>query len=383
MKLADPSPLFFGPDDADPFVRAAMTQSGASAAVVVPIVAHDRFYGILSVTVVDRPERLRSTPALRDRLAGVVATGRDRARQRAAARADGPPGAPRQPHRPARPPRVPRGAGRRCSTRRATCRSRSRRSTSTTSRRSTTRTAIPSATRRCGCVSDALRRVVRDDDAVFRVGGEEFAVLLPGLRAADAAPVAERLRAAVAGAPFQVPVRVSVGLASWPAEASDASALLERADAALYAAKRGGKDRVALASSAEPHRAPIGSPRLSDGTEQRNAYDIGAVAPTGWRRRTAAQRARRGGGRPRRRSVGSDVGEREPEAGARRRARAASRRPAGSSRPRAAPRSTARARRPTRRSVTQTCWPPVGTVHVASSPRWRSSASSSRSRRSR
>jgi GGDEF domain-containing protein len=60
----------------------------------------------------------------------------------------------------------------------------------------------------------------------------------------------ERLRAAVATAPVKVPVRVSVGLASWPAEASDAAELLERADAALYAAKRSGKDRVALASAA-------------------------------------------------------------------------------------------------------------------------------------
>jgi len=85
---------------------------------------------------------------------------------------------------------------------------------------------------------------------VFRVGGEEFAVLLPGLRAADALPVAERLRAAVAATGFRAPLRVSVGLASWPHDAADRELLLERADAALYAAKRTGKDRTELADAA-------------------------------------------------------------------------------------------------------------------------------------
>jgi diguanylate cyclase (GGDEF)-like protein len=97
-------------------------------------------------------------------------------------------------------------------------------------------------------VADALRRSVRDQDTVFRVGGEEFAVLLPGLVARDALPVAERLRAAVAGAPFSPALRVSIGLASWPQDAPDRDALLRRADAALYAAKRAGKDQTALAA---------------------------------------------------------------------------------------------------------------------------------------
>jgi diguanylate cyclase (GGDEF)-like protein len=99
-------------------------------------------------------------------------------------------------------------------------------------------------------VAEALRDSVREQDAVFRVGGEEFAVLLPGLAARDAVPVADRLRAAVAEIEFRVPLRVSVGLAAWPADAVDRDGLLARADAALYGAKRAGKNRTQLAAVA-------------------------------------------------------------------------------------------------------------------------------------
>jgi two-component system cell cycle response regulator len=107
-------------------------------------------------------------------------------------------------------------------------------------------------------VAEALRRAVRNQDSVFRVGGEEFAVLLPGLTASDALPVAERLRAAVAAIPFALPLRISIGLASWPADASDRDALLERADDALYSAKHAGTDRTSVASGARRDAAGDG-----------------------------------------------------------------------------------------------------------------------------
>jgi diguanylate cyclase (GGDEF)-like protein len=88
---------------------------------------------------------------------------------------------------------------------------------------------------------------VRGKDTVFRVGGEEFAVLLPGLAAKDALPLVERLRAAVAQIPFTPRLRVSIGLASWPADATARVGLIECADAALYAAKGLGKDQTSLA----------------------------------------------------------------------------------------------------------------------------------------
>jgi diguanylate cyclase (GGDEF)-like protein len=72
-------------------------------------------------------------------------------------------------------------------------------------------------------------------------------VLLPGLTGAAATSAAERLREAVAEVDFRVPLRVSVGLASWP-HAAHRDALIEQADRALYSAKRSGKDRVATAA---------------------------------------------------------------------------------------------------------------------------------------
>jgi diguanylate cyclase (GGDEF)-like protein len=93
-------------------------------------------------------------------------------------------------------------------------------------------------------VSEELLSAVREHDAVFRVGGEEFAVLFRGVSAAQALPIAERLRAGVERIEFRVPLRVSVGLASWPDQAADRDGLVRNADAALYDAKRAGKNRT-------------------------------------------------------------------------------------------------------------------------------------------
>jgi diguanylate cyclase (GGDEF)-like protein len=98
-------------------------------------------------------------------------------------------------------------------------------------------------------VAEVLREVTRGGDVLGRFGGEEFAVLMPGLSSADALPVAERLRKAVAAAEFVPPLRISIGLASWPADAGDREELLRRADEALYEAKRSGKDRTVLVAA--------------------------------------------------------------------------------------------------------------------------------------
>lgn len=98
-------------------------------------------------------------------------------------------------------------------------------------------------------LSDLLGRQARAIDRVCRYGGEEIMMILPEIDIEAAADIAERLRAAVEAQPFDVnrgaPIRitVSIGVASWP-QADSAQALVAAADAALYAAKNAGRNRV-------------------------------------------------------------------------------------------------------------------------------------------
>ena len=107
-------------------------------------------------------------------------------------------------------------------------------------------------------VSDALRRGCRSGDMVFRVGGEEFCALLPGLSALDGHRVAEQLRREVATTVSQLPepLTVSVGVASFPAHGGQRDALLSAADAAMYASKRSGKNRTSIAGGETVDVAP-------------------------------------------------------------------------------------------------------------------------------
>ncbi len=97
----------------------------------------------------------------------------------------------------------------------------------------------------------ACRSALRSLDTIGRLGGEEFAVLLVGTGIEDGAAVAERIRAAVAAMPVAaeagpIGITVSIGLAAaGPGETLQDA--MRRADAALYAAKHGGRNRVELA----------------------------------------------------------------------------------------------------------------------------------------
>jgi diguanylate cyclase (GGDEF)-like protein len=97
-------------------------------------------------------------------------------------------------------------------------------------------------------VAGILRQCVRDVDLAARYGGEEFAVLLPATDAAAAAKVAERIRSAVEHQEFpHSAITVSIGVSDLALAGEDADALIASADAALYRAKREGRNRVALA----------------------------------------------------------------------------------------------------------------------------------------
>jgi diguanylate cyclase (GGDEF)-like protein len=94
-------------------------------------------------------------------------------------------------------------------------------------------------------VAKRLRTVVRDSDVVGRLGGEEFVLILPGVDADGAEDAAERARAALAELTVRGrPLASSAGVAIGPADGADAAALLESGDAALYWAKRSGRDQT-------------------------------------------------------------------------------------------------------------------------------------------
>ena len=240
-------PRFVNLDSADPFVRSIMEKLGSRAVVAVPLAVRGTFHGFLIVVATERPKRLAQTAELSELLSGVVAQAGTALESAGlletwAHRAlhDGLTGllGHRAFHE-ALEGSVAFGKD-----------------------ESPVTLAMvdiddfkaindeyghPVGDEALQLVSEALLRAVREQDAVFRVGGEEFAVLFRGVSAAQALPIAERLRAGVQRIQFRVPLHVSVGLASWPDQAPDRDGLVRTADAALYDSKRAGKNRTTAA----------------------------------------------------------------------------------------------------------------------------------------
>lgn len=101
-------------------------------------------------------------------------------------------------------------------------------------------------------IADRLRRLLRDGDTVARIGGEEFAIVLAGADTAEAAVVAERIRADIERQSFSAEgtifrVTLSIGLDALTGN-EDGEHLYARVDKALYAAKQAGRNRVMVAA---------------------------------------------------------------------------------------------------------------------------------------
>lgn len=102
-------------------------------------------------------------------------------------------------------------------------------------------------------LGSVLKKSSRNYDYVARYGGEEFAVIVPEVGADSARRMAERIRSLVEETEFEgediMPgghLTISLGVASYPMQASTAAELVERSDQALYRAKKDGKNRVAV-----------------------------------------------------------------------------------------------------------------------------------------
>jgi len=103
-------------------------------------------------------------------------------------------------------------------------------------------------------VAERIQASVRKTDTVARIGGDEFAALLPGVQGPDevrriAAQVLAEVSAPIFIRGCEVPVSVSVGVADYPAGGEDSTSLLHNADIAMYGAKTLGRNRYLLFSS--------------------------------------------------------------------------------------------------------------------------------------
>jgi two-component system cell cycle response regulator len=105
-------------------------------------------------------------------------------------------------------------------------------------------------------VARRIANVIRPSDFFVRMGGEEFAVIMPETIMANAEKIAERLRRSVAEAPMQlhdgktITITISIGVAdTFPDQESEPNKIFERADAALYRAKQTGRNKVEVTTS--------------------------------------------------------------------------------------------------------------------------------------
>lgn len=255
--VADPSPVLLLPDNEDALLRELLAVAGSVAAIAVPIIARDHLSGVIVVGVTDQPSRLRQHADLLERMNGI-------ARQAATAlqvisqleRA----------HHEALHDAVTRLPNQRL------LRDRAREALADRRLRETTAALLfidldgfkqvndtlghSSGDELLALVGERLERTVRDTDTVARVGGDEFAVMLPCVAGTDEAlDTAARILRCLEP-PFTLEgattsLSASIGVALHPDHGRSYDDLIEAADAAMYRAKKAGRARVELAAAAE------------------------------------------------------------------------------------------------------------------------------------
>ena len=109
-------------------------------------------------------------------------------------------------------------------------------------------------------VSERIQGCLRESDLLFRMGGDEFTIILPQIAAPeDAALIARRIQQAVASPAsvreHELAVGATIGIAVYPEDGDNAEALLKNADAAMYSAKESGRGRHAFYRAAMNQRA--------------------------------------------------------------------------------------------------------------------------------
>lgn len=121
-------------------------------------------------------------------------------------------------------------------------------------------------------VSGVLRAVLRADDVAGRYGGDEFVAFLPATTREEGIAVAERVRAAMAavpralqGAPAPLHLTLSIGVATFPRDGDDPTALFAAADRGVYAAKAAGRDCVRSVPSDGAEQPPAPPAQLRGG----------------------------------------------------------------------------------------------------------------------
>ena len=106
-------------------------------------------------------------------------------------------------------------------------------------------------------IGSILKSRCREEDIICRYGGDEFVIVLPRTSQEQAIQVAQRIKNSVSDLVFnpgtknEFKTTVSMGIAMFPNEGDSSQKLLQSADQSLYAAKRGGRDKIEISSDSQ------------------------------------------------------------------------------------------------------------------------------------